>query len=571
MSVDTPTTISRTSKEAEVAGILKQMATVLRNMRTYEPNNPVLHKSFDVLFNRLVAFLDKNASLTLLIRETDLIFGNTAVYSSDDKMESLAFALYRDGIRLLSLRDGLCIAPGELYDFMRAMHEAREADPYQADLVTILWEKDLANINYRAVDSYLEDEEKRSIEEIAQKCETAPTRDIEGEMLPSTEFFVKELGLSPEQRDKIPHHQPRVVSEADVRGIVREILEEDEKSILRRCSNICLEALCLLPREDTFDRIVDFLGRICDWLVSSGDFLTACSIVSDLNSLMNAEDIPEARKASIRDTLVKQAERRKLSQIGEHLQTLSDQRVDETFAYLALMPPAAVDPLCDILAECETRKIRYLLCRAISVIAKNEPDRLRRFVQDKRWFFVRNIVMILGMTANPEAIELIKPAVSHSEARVRREVARSVGKLRNPDGLDLLETLLQDDNKMVRLVSLSAVRDIGSDNAHRFLEPYITAKTFNSRSVDEKREVMRTYGSLGESGFEFLKSIIEGRCDHLDEETRASAVYGIAMTDASEAQDYLRVVLDRSQGPIRHATSEVLATFENQILFGEKT
>jgi hypothetical protein len=174
MSTEVQKTSRKTSKESEVAAILKQMAIVFKNLRTYQPNNPTLTKSFEVLFDRIIGFLDVNASLTLLVKETDLVFGSAVVYSSADKLDSLAFALYKDGIRLLSFRYGL--PKRELHKFMRALNDARDADPYQADLVTILWENDLSYITYRAVDAYLEDEENATMPRLYRTGTRCPAR-----------------------------------------------------------------------------------------------------------------------------------------------------------------------------------------------------------------------------------------------------------------------------------------------------------------------------------------------------------------------------------------------------------
>jgi hypothetical protein len=122
---------------------------------------------------------------------------------------------------------------------------------------------------------------------------------------------------------------------------------------------------------------------------------------------------------------------------------------------------------------------------------------------------------------------------------------------------------------MVRLASLASVREVRDGGARRFLELLVTDKAFNKRSTDEKREVMRTYGSLGKDSYEFLKAVITGQHKHLDEKTRAAAVYGIAMTNNDQASQFLRGILKRSEGPIRYAASEALVTFENQVIFGE--
>jgi hypothetical protein len=549
-----------TRKEAEVSALMKQMAKVLRNMRTYQPNNPVLQKSFAVLLERLGSFLSTNESLTLLVREYDLIYGNSVVYSSEDKLDSLAFSLYKDGIRLVSFRDG--VPRRELQHFLLALNDAREADPYQADLVTILWEKDLDFISYRAVDAYLEDDEKRRIDRLVQKCSTDPPPKPEGDTLPSSEFFIKELGISPEHEGVRPRGHLRTVREGEVRRIVREILDEEDQAILRRCSEICLEILGMAPREDTFNRVVDFLGRICAWLASSGDFLSACTIISDLRAIAERPDLPRTMRSSIMDTITRLGERRRIRSIGEQISDLPEARLEEVFAYLALMPATAVEPLSEILADCDIRKVRYLLCRVISVVAKSEPERLKYCLQDKRWFFVRNTVMVLGMMANPASVPLMKIALSHPEARVRREVARSLGRIRNPMGLELLRSLVRDDNKMVRVASLAAIRDIGSDQARGFIEDLVTDKSFSKRSADEKREIMRTYGGLGQDGLEFLTRIADGRLEGMDDKSRVASIYGIAMVPGKETLRLLTYYANEGDSAMRYAAAEALATIE---------
>ena len=77
---------------------------------------------------------------------------------------------------------------------------------------------------------------------------------------------------------------------------------------------------------------------------------------------------------------------------------------------------------------------------------------------------------------------------------------------------------------------------------------------------NEKREVMRTYGSLGEESFEFLEAIIDGQLSHMDENTRAVAVYGIAMIQSDETLRFLRSLISEERGPVKYAASEALAT-----------
>ena len=71
---------------------------------------------------------------------------------------------------------------------------------------------------------------------------------------------------------------------------------------------------------------------------------------------------------------------------------------------------------------------------------------------------------------------------------------------------------------------------------------------------------MRTYGSLGEDGLEFLEAVIDGRIKHLAEKSRASAVYGIAVIQTGDAMRLLADLAGHGEGHIRSAAAEAYAT-----------
>jgi HEAT repeat protein len=139
-------------------------------------------------------------------------------------------------------------------------------------------------------------------------------------------------------------------------------------------------------------------------------------------------------------------------------------------------------------------------------------------------------------------------------------VARSTGKIRNEEGLEILTTLMNDDNKMVRFASLSAMRELDAKDAREFLEAIIIDKSFGKKTMDEKREFMRTYGHMGKHGFGFLEAIITGRYKYMDEETRAAAVFGIAMMNDQETMEFLKQLIEESEGKVHRAALEAITT-----------
>jgi hypothetical protein len=546
---------------SKIEAIVKQMADLLVSLRTYDSHSPLIQKSLRACLAQLTPFLKENDSLTLLVQENGLISADRLVYSSDEKRDSLAFALYRDGIRVLTFKSG--VTEAELGRFIFSVHEGRETDPKQADLVTILWEKDLPNISFRTVDAHFGSEDKEKLEKLNAKCTKHATTCTVGAKVPGSGFFTNELGLSPPLDVGAENAETKTVSETDIKALVYEMLAEDDHTLLRRCCEICLEMATTAGSPEQFSSVVGFLGRACEWLVTSGDFVSACSIVTDLRSLAGEEGLAANRQTMLIDTVAQLGERRKIALVGEHLHDLSETRVEEIYGYLAQMTPVAVDPLCELLAEAKEKAVRYLLCRALSIVGHKDPAQLTRFLQDRRWFVVRNMILIVGMMEDPSTIEILQPSQTHPDARVRKELARALGRIGSAEGLELLQALLDDEDKTVRVAGVKAIRDIGGDPASTMLHDNIKDKKFRKRPLDERREMMVAYGAQGLRSLELLKAVLDGKVHRWDKKTRACAAYGVAVIDDDEARLLLRTLADEGKGPIRYAAAEAYASLDD--------
>jgi hypothetical protein len=547
----------RSRKEKQVESILGQMAAVLKNLRTYDRNNPVLEKSFNSLQQGLLRFVKENESLTLLVREDALVYGNRVAYQSDNKLDSLAFAFYRDGIRLLSFLDSL--TPEGLWEFLVALDEARSADPYEADLVTIMWEKDISGLRYKAVEAYMEDEEEKKIKEMAESCPDQPVECDHGDLVLGPAFFINELGLTPRSDSAGPPRAGRPVTEAESASIVQEIFQEDDHSLMKQCSEICLELVRSADSDEIFDSVAGFLGRICDWLVDWGDLISASTVLSELRSVVEKEDETSPHRATVLDTIARLGETKKIERVASYIADPDKTRLDEVFAYLVMMEPVAVRPLFDILADSEIREVRYMLCRALSIISRHEPDRLRLYLLDKRWYVVRNAVTIIGLIGSVDAIPSLGLTSGHSEARVRREVARALGRIKDPAGLAILADLVNDDKEEVRLEALQAIRKVGCAHTSGLIEECIRDKTFEKRSSEEKKEIFKIYGSVGTGSLDLLEPIVRGNVPNVSEKTRAAAVYGIAAVGHKKAFDLLNSLKGEADGVVKGAVMEILS------------
>lgn len=547
---------------ARVRTLMRQMVTLLKNTATHDHNNSAFEKSIHMLYTGLRAFLDEHETLSLRIRKKEVAFGDQVVYVPIGRSDALIFPLYRDGVRKLTFSKDL--TREELTSFAATLVEARETDPYESDLVTALWENDLANITCEAEDVYLERQERGGIDDLAEEIETAREQQPEPDGTQPAGFLLDELGLSSATGVSL-EREIESLGEEDIEQFRLQVIEEDDLAILETSSSICLEILESTSKDEVFLRTARFLGEICDWLVSVQEFMPVCSIISDLRAIAQQPDNPESTREAIADLIRKRGQSDKLSEIEAHIESMSDAKMEELFCYLAQMDPAAIRPLCNILAEAETRRVRYMLARAISIVAKESINELEPFLRDKRWYVVRNVAMILGMIAAEETIPCLEEVSRHPEARVRREVARALGRARKPQGLHALKALMHDENKMIRLAAVSAAGVIGGDAAGALLRDEILSKEFETRATDEKRRSMEVYGTLGNGASEFLRAYIDGKHGEVSETSRACAVYGLATAGGDAARNALQKLLRSGDGPIRYAASEAVSMLDGRV------
>ncbi|MGD9402699.1 MAG: HEAT repeat domain-containing protein [bacterium] len=541
---------------ARVRTLMRQLVTLLKNTATYDANNEAFGKSIDMLYTGLKAFLEEHETLTLRIRKKEIAFGDQVVYVPIGRSDALIFPLYRDGIRRLTFSKDL--TRDELTAFAATLVSGRETDPYESDLVTALWERDLANITYEAEDVYLERNEGDGINSLTEEIKAARERDNEPPGTHPADFLLDELGLASGAGASL-REEIGALGEEDIERFRSQVLAEDDSVILERSSAICLEILETTDKEEVFRRTARFLGEVCDWLVSVQEFMPVCSIISDLRAIAQRTDIPDSNREAIAAEVRRRGTGEKLSEINAYMEDLSDAKMEELFCYLGQMDAAAIRPLCQMLADAETRRVRYMLARAISIVAKDSIESLLPFLRDNRWYVVRNIAMILGMIATAEALPYLDEVSRHPEARVRREAARALGRIRKPEGLHSLRILIGDDNKMIRLAAVSAAGVIGGHAAESLLKDAILGRDFETKATDEKRRFMEVYGTVCEEHVDFLTAVIDGAQGDASETTKACAAYGLATAGGRAAKKKLDAVLARGEGALRYAASEALA------------
>ena len=113
----------------------------MRATQLYLPNNPVYQRAVDNIRTAFRQIWQATDDLIFDIGETELRWEDHAVYSQDQRNESIAWTLFKDGVRSLSFKPG--VEDAEIVRFLSVLQQAKnlQADAPD-DLLTLLWAED---------------------------------------------------------------------------------------------------------------------------------------------------------------------------------------------------------------------------------------------------------------------------------------------------------------------------------------------------------------------------------------------------------------------------------------------
>ncbi len=149
---------------------------------------------------------------------------------------------------------------------------------------------------------------------------------------------------------------------------------------------------------------------------------------------------------------------------------------DALLRILARFGEAAAQPFLDrLLNEPETAKRRALLKLAGTLGTVAVPAAMDRMDHPK-WYFVRNLCIILGEIGDRRAANSLVQAVSHTDHRVRREAIHALGRLEASEGIPVLGRILVEESffapkrdDQLRIDAASALYRIGGTEAIGYL------------------------------------------------------------------------------------------------------
>jgi len=155
-----------------------------------------------------------------------------------------------------------------------------------------------------------------------------------------------------------------------------------------------------------------------------------------------------------------------------------------------------VEPVLNHLAEEPRLSIRRLLIDCLLEMGEKAKNAALLRLRDKRWYFVRNLVLILRHLNDPWILPPIRRLLGHPHPKVHEEVFKTLLHFKDPEAHRMLLEDLSGKDKEARLIAVGLAENCQSvEVVNRLLELLNKGNLLRSE-LDLKKKIIQTLGRM---------------------------------------------------------------------------
>ena len=211
-----------------------------------------------------------------------------------------------------------------------------------------------------------------------------------------------------------------------------------------------------------------------------------------------------------------------------------------------------------------------MVCQVLEEVGKDHIEIVGQGVDDSLWYVVRNVAVVLGRIGKEEGVKFLRKVVNHSDLRVRKEVITSLIKISGKEAQALLVSVLEDENKGIRLLACQGLAKRKEKGALPVLMKIIQLDRFIDLPAEEKKCVLESLAIIGEDEvIPFLKKLVDKRRwlrRDKHNETRVFAIRALGFIKTQTAHQTLQELSKKRNKVIREVCQRTLRRMDSRIV-----
>jgi HEAT repeat protein len=543
---------------SHVEELVRAVVKALRAFQMYLPNNPMYQRAEVALreaFPPVWAVLDE---LNFVVNEMELVWEEEVVYSQPNKSESFAFGLYKDGMRVLTLRKGA--EEEELPRFLQTVSRARllPADAND-DLLTLLWEQDLQRISYQFAevvsDPWVYDPQALSLEVHPQEASQVLER-VREEVAAGRPAGVVDL----EEFDSTLYF----LDEIEIAALAGQVEDEYQRDVRAAALGTLFDVLELEADPEVRSEILGVLETLFPSLLARSEFRAVAMVLRELRAtLARGKSVGPESRARIEGLAARLSEPATIAQM---LQSLDESSVlppeEDLGEVLRELQTPALGTILSQLPLLASAQVRGVIGAAAERLAVANSAELLRLLKVLEAGALPGAIQLTGRLNLPASVQSVGELVRHAVPEVRLAAVEVLGQLGTPGALAALEPAIDDGERTVRMAAVAAVARRNYAGAIRRLEAIVTGRGPLDLERGEKRQAFEAYAAIaGPPALETLRGVLLAKGlfqRKVSTDTRTCAVYAVGRVRSPEARLLLEQLAGDKELPVRHAATSLL-------------
>ena len=549
------------------------MQVVSKGMRAtqlYLPNNPVYQRAVDNIRAAFRQIWQATDDLHFDVGETELRWEDHVVYSQDQRNESVAWTLYKDGVRSLAFKPG--VEEAEIVRFLGVLHRAKnlQADAPD-DLLTLLWAEDFQFVNYTFRE--LASENAVPIE----RSDAAAPLGGGGGGGPGGVGTVDPSTVRRQVEEEAPPKRDGVVSiddfdttlyfldDKEIEYLHKEIEREYGQDLRRNVLAMLFDLLELQTYGTVRAELISIVENFIPYLLGAGDFRSVAFILREAKVILQRarELIPEQRQ-TLESLPARLSQADALSQLLQSLDEAtghpSEEELSELFAELRA---EALATLMRWLPKLTNQRVRALVQASAERLALAHAPHVLQALGSDDAAVQLEMVRLAGRLKLPGAPDGMGPLLERGDRELKLAVVEALTTIASPNAMRLLEQVVDDADRDVRIAGVKVLGQRGHRNALPQIESAVTGGKLKDADLTEKMTFFEAYGALaGANGIPVLEKILVVKGGLLsrkeDPETRACAAMALGRIRAPAAREILQKAAQDKEALVRNAVSRAL-------------
>ncbi|HTH63276.1 MAG TPA: HEAT repeat domain-containing protein [Gemmatimonadales bacterium] len=538
---------------SQVEELLTLISKALRAVQLYLPNNPVYQRALENVRGSCRKIWQATDDVVLEVQETELRWESNLVYSHDQKNESIAWTLFKDGVRSVTLRSG--VEETELVRFLQVLHQARTLQAEAADdLLTLLWQEDFQFLTYTFREISIEGGTPIEAEGPSEVAPPAQVRDQVEKEAPQREV------VSVDEFDTTLYF----LEDQEIGYLQDEVEREYSQDLRHNVLSVLFDLIETQTYATVRGELISIIENFIPYLLGSGDFHSVAYVLRELAGVLQRgkELIPE-HKIALTAIPTRLSQPDALSQL---LQALDEATMHPTEAELGELfrelQPEALVTLAGWVARLSNEQVKLLVKRSAERLASQNAGEVLKALASNDPGTALEMVRLAGRLRLNGAPEGMERLLAEGNREMKLAVVEALTAVASPTALRLLERAVEDGERDVRIAAVRFLSSRGHRGAFQRLESAVNGNKLRQADLTEKIAFFEAYGAqAGAAGIPVLERILVprgllGRRE--DAETRACAAMALGKIRGPEARAVLERAVADKEALVRNAVSRAL-------------